>query len=86
MSLYLEPEYVGGLVHTKIVDISCGDDYWIALDKDGKLYAYGAGKTGVLGEANVKQLNQPRLIEALADQNVKSVSAGWKHAAAVVEE
>lgn len=86
MSLYLEPEYVNALVHTKIVDIACGDNYWMALGDDGLLYSYGSGKTGVLGEAGVRQQNQARLVEALADKKVTSVSAGWKHVAVLVED
>jgi len=86
MSLYLEPEYVNALVHTQIVDVSCGDDYWMALGVDGRLYSFGSGKTGVLGEEGVKQQNQAALLEALADKKVVSVSAGWKHVAAIVED
>lgn len=86
MSRYLEPEYVNALVHTKIVDVACGDDYWMALDHEGKLYSYGAGKSGVLGEIGAKQQNQAALLEELADKKVVSVSAGWKHVAALVED
>jgi hypothetical protein len=45
----------------------------------------GQGKSGVLGQASVKQLNQAQLVETLADKRVASMSAGWKHMACVVE-
>jgi alpha-tubulin suppressor-like RCC1 family protein len=67
--------------------VFCGKDYTIALDEDGKIYSFGNGKTGVLGQASVKKLNQPELVEALADKRVVSVSAGWSHVACqVVDE
>ena len=86
MSLYLEPEYVNSLVHTKVVDVACGNDYWMALADDGLLYSYGIGKTGVLGEAGAKRQNQATLVEALADKKVTRVSTGWSHVAVLVEE
>ena len=45
----------------------------------------GQGKTGALGQASVKQLNQAQLIESLVDKSVLSMSAGWKHVACLVE-
>ena len=102
MSLFLEPEYVNALLHTKVVDVACGDDYWMALGEDGLLYSYGSGKAGVLGtpippptvvmgrelsipfQAKQRRQNQACLVEALADKRVTQVSAGWKHAAALV--
>lgn len=84
-SVYLEPVRVDALLHTKIVDISCGEDYTLALDEDGKVYSFGKGKTGVLGLASLKQANQATLVEALDGEKVTSISAGWKHAACMVE-
>ena len=86
MSLYLEPEYVNALAHTKIVDVACGDNYWVALGEDGLVYSYGSGKTGVLGELGARQQNQAKLVEALANKKVTRLSAGWKHVAALVDE
>lgn len=87
MSLYLEPVPVTTLLHTPVVDVNCGLDYTLATTEDGKLYSFGRGKTGVLGQGpSVKTSNQPQLMEALEDYNVKSVSAGWNHAFALVDE
>jgi len=70
----------------QIVDVACGQDYTIALGKDGKLYAFGDGKGGALGQASVKQQSQAELVEALAEKKVQSISAGWKHVACLVNE
>ena len=65
-SLHLEPVRVAEVLHTKIVDVACGLDYTLALSEDKELYAWGAGKTGVLGVGpNNKKLNQAQRIRAL---------------------
>jgi alpha-tubulin suppressor-like RCC1 family protein len=85
-SLHLEPVRVNDLLHTKIVDVACGQDYTLAVDVNGKMYSFGKGKTGVLGQGSVKQRNQATLMEAFGDKRVVQVSAGWKHAACLVED
>ena len=79
MSLHLEPIRMAELLHTKIVDIQCGNDYTLALSEDAQLYVWGKGKTGVLGKgSSVKNLNQPKLLQTL--DGVTQISAGWAHA------
>jgi alpha-tubulin suppressor-like RCC1 family protein len=86
-SLFLEPVRVPEVLHTKIIDIECGNDYTMALSEDHQIYVWGAGKTGVLGlGSNTKNLNQAQLIHGLTDHRVVSMSAGWAHAACLVED
>jgi alpha-tubulin suppressor-like RCC1 family protein len=86
MSLYLEPVRVNELLHRTVVDVVCGQDYVLCLDKEGKLYSFGAGKHGALGQGSVKHLNPASVMEALQDQKVTSMSAGWKHAACLAQD
>lgn len=86
MQLHLEPQRVNELLHTQIVQVACGSDYTLAVDKDGYMYSLGKGKNGCLGQGgSVKKANQAVLMEALKDVRVKQVSAGWDHAACLVE-
>lgn len=86
MSLHLEPFRVTQLLHTKVVDVVCGLDYTLAVDEEGRMYSFGKGNTGVLGQGSVKTLNQPQVMEVFNGKKVKLVSAGWKHAACLVED
>ena len=90
MALHLEPVRVDALLHTKIVRVTCGQDYTLAVDVDGNMYSLGWGKTGVLGQGSVRRLNQATLMEALAavpgQRKVVQATAGWKHAACLVED
>jgi alpha-tubulin suppressor-like RCC1 family protein len=86
MALYLEPVRVNELLNTHVVDVVCGQDYTLVVDKEGKMYSFGNGKNGALGQGSVKQLNQAAVMEALQDKKVTYVSAGWKHAACLVQD
>lgn len=86
MTLFLEPVRVSELLHTKIVDVACGENYSLALDEKGHLYSWGKGKTGVLGQGSVTKLNQAQQLEALEDKKITSISAGWQHVACFANE
>ncbi|KAG7367372.1 regulator of chromosome condensation RCC1 repeat protein [Nitzschia inconspicua] len=87
MSLNLEPVRVAEVLHTKIIDIACGQDYTMALSEDNHIYIWGAGKTGVLGVGSgTKNLNQAQMIKSMAEKETVSFSAGWIHAACLVNE
>jgi alpha-tubulin suppressor-like RCC1 family protein len=73
-------------LHTKIVDVACGQDYTLAIDEKGKMYSFGIGKTGVLGQGSAKRLNQAMLMEALNNKRIVQASAGYMHAACLAED
>ena len=81
-----EPKLETTLLHTKIVDIMCGQNYTLALDDEGKLYSLGKGKTGVLGLASTKASAYPILVEGIPDsEKVVSMSCGFAHVACTTE-
>ena len=91
MSLYLEPVRMDSLLHTKVVDVACGQDYTLAVGDDGKLYSFGQGQTltskrGVLGLGSLGRTEQAVWVEALEGKKVTQISAGWSHAACLVED
>lgn len=85
-SLNLEPVRVAEVLHTKIIDVACGQDYTMALSEDHHIYVWGSGKTGVLGVGpNTKNLNQAQMIKSLTEMEVMFISAGWIHAACMTK-
>ena len=80
-----EPKLETSLLHTKIVDVACGQNYTLALDEEGRLYSLGKGKSGVLGLASTKMTLVPLLVEGIpgipSGERVVSMSAGWSHVA-----
>lgn len=73
-----EPKLETTLLHTKIVDVACGQNYSLALDEEGRVYSMGKGKTGVLGLASTKASAYPILVEGIPeDEKVVSMNCGW---------
>jgi alpha-tubulin suppressor-like RCC1 family protein len=85
MSIIQEPDFVHG-IHTDVVDVACGDNFWIALDKQGNVYTFGNAKTGVLGVEKAKKHTVPTIVPTLSGKKISSIHAGWKHVAVIVEE
>ena len=82
MQIDHEPKLETSLLHTKIVDVACGQNYTLALDEEGRVYSMGKGKTGVLGLASTKRTTIPTLVEGIpAGEKVVAMSAGWAHVA-----
>ena len=79
-----EPKLETTLLHTRIVDVACGQNYTLALDEEGRVYSFGKGKTGVLGLASTKVSAFPILVEGIPeDERVVSMSCGWAHVACI---
>jgi alpha-tubulin suppressor-like RCC1 family protein len=65
------------LLHTKIVDVACGQNYTLALDEEGRVYSIVKGKTGVLGLASMKSSGFPVLVEDIpGEERVVGMSCG----------
>jgi regulator of chromosome condensation len=83
----LVPAAVGLPRGNKMVKIACGSYHSFAVDKDGKVYAWGLnnyGNTGIsegIGEDDAAIL-QPTLIEALESWEIKDVAGGEHHSVA----
>ena len=83
MNFTHEPKLETTLLHTRIVDVACGQNYTLALDESGRVYSMGKGsKTGVLGLASIRASAYPILVEGIPeDEKVVSMSCGWTHVA-----
>ena len=81
-----EPKLESTLLHTKIVDVACGQNYTLALDEEGRVYSMGTGKTGVLGLASTKSSAFPVLVEGIPEEErVVKMSCGRSHVACLTE-
>jgi len=87
------PQRVSGL--EDIVRLACGDSHSLTVDRDGRLFCWGANSCGQLGITNpddprirkdpdgIPHLPTPALLEALADQRVVDIACGEAHSLAV---
>lgn len=78
-----------------IVRLACGDSHSLTVDRDGRLYCWGANSCGQLGIMNpddprirkdpdgIPHLPTPAIVEALADQRIIDIACGEAHSLAV---
>lgn len=79
----LTPERIPGLEN--IVEISAGEDFALALDKNGRVWSWGRNLNGQLGLGDEENRNAPEIVQAI-EKRVISVAAGSGHGAAVTED
>ena len=72
----------------RLVGVSCGIFHALAVDEDGKLYAWGDGSSGQLGHGGTHDELEPVLVAAgdLAGRSVVAVSAASEHSACVTSD
>ncbi len=89
------PSKIEVLSFISIAKISCGDSHTMAIDTDGKLYAWGAAACGQLGLENLANLPkdgegnpyepEPKLVSYFENLRVESVSCGESHTLVLIE-
>ena len=88
---YLPVNISDAFVSTRIVQVSAGLWFSLALDESGHVWAWGSGEDGRLGTGNERQQLYPinistRVNSPLADVEIVQISAGFSHALAVDED
>jgi hypothetical protein len=79
----LKPIKVKGFNNERVVMISCGEFYSMALTECGHVYSWGWNEFGQLGIGNTVDSNEPKLV-AVIDENkcnvfIEKISCGSKH-------
>lgn len=70
----------------KIAQISAGSDCMLALDFEGKVYCWGNNNFGELGLPDTKMATTPQLLRTLEHENIKEISCGNNHVAAITKQ
>ncbi|GCC28861.1 hypothetical protein chiPu_0007295 [Chiloscyllium punctatum] len=76
------PQLVTG-ISGKIIQVSCGGDHTVVLAEE-EVYAFGFGQFGQLGHGTfIFESSLPKVVEQLKKKNVRFISCGENHTAAV---
>jgi len=78
------PAVIEDLISHKVVEISSGMAHNIALTSKGKVFCWGRGDFGNLGNGTNQSLATPTLVKL--DEKIIFVNAGGNHTAAVTRE
>ena len=63
---------------------ACGSGHTVGLTKEGKVFTFGDGSRGQLGQGTrVQQLSEPKVVQQLSNLKVNFVSCGDCHTAAI---
>lgn len=76
----------GVLDDKEVIDVSTLGDHSLALTQDGKVYSWGAGKYGQLGNDDTENADRPVAVDdsdVLADKEITAVAAGGRHSLAL---
>jgi len=79
------PELINELSGQQCVSISAGEYHSVCITAVGSVFSWGHGGFGALGHGNLKNCNEPTVIDALQGARVVSVAAGSSHTMLCVE-
>lgn len=77
------PMPVIGLDNVKIAAISAGNSHTVALDSNGKVWAWGNNISGQLGNGSTTSSNIPLPVVGLDNVEIVAISAGRNHTVAL---
>lgn len=80
------PSRIDALVGTRVCRVAAGEYHSCAISDSGQLFTWGSGLFGRLGHGDAASRTYPKLVQALADQQVVSVSGGLWHTLASVRD
>eukprot|EP00949_MAST-11_sp_MAST-11-sp1_P001661 g1661.t1 len=86
----LRPQRIDRLKGTHIKDVAAGEAHSLAVDSDGRLYAWGQGNEGQLGLGSTGDIMSPTQIEQWNVSNgppkIVAVACGSRHSVAVTSD
>ena len=82
----LLPKKVEAFAGQRVVAVSAGGHYSLALTADGAVWSWGEGGEGELGHGDEQDQLLPKKIEAFAGLRVVAVSAGLYHSLAITAD
>ncbi|XP_045605152.1 uncharacterized protein ca isoform X2 [Procambarus clarkii] len=80
------PTLLTSLEGKGIISVSCGQFHSLAVSEDGKLYTWGWGVHGQLGNSNVEDCLVPTAVEKLAKKHMVFADGGYAHSVAMASD
>lgn len=77
------PCLVEALAHVRVAEVACGGGHTLAVDEQGRGYAWGLGETGALGCGAVETLWTPGEVILPKGFAALGVAAGQRHSALI---
>ena len=81
-----QPKKVEAFAGQRVVAVSAGYSYSLAITADGSIWSWGWGAFGRLGHGDEQYQSLPKEIVAFAGRRVVAVSAGYNHSLAATAD
>jgi len=78
------PTLVSSLSHVKVIQVSAGWDFSLALTSEGRIFSFGRNDKSQLGQGDLRDRNIPEEIKSIPTK-IKLISTGWYHSMALDE-
>lgn len=80
------PSKAQGLDGQFIVKVVCGWRHSVTISDKGLIHTFGWSRYGQLGHGNNEDQPVPKLVEALSNKQITTVSGGWRHTMAADDQ
>jgi len=86
-----EPREVAALKDEVVTRVACGAEHSACCTSDGKVYSWGWGRYGNIGDGDTVDRHEPVLVKGLDGVNgvngvkIVEVACGWRHSGAIDE-
>ncbi|XP_047141184.2 probable E3 ubiquitin-protein ligase HERC1 isoform X1 [Hydra vulgaris] len=78
-----KPKQIIALQAEHVVQASCGFKHSAVLTKDGKVFTFGQGQYGILGDGGNSPQKTPQLILSLKNEHISQIACGKDHTLAL---
>lgn len=78
-----QPREVSSLNQEFVTAISCGAEHSICCTKEGKVFSWGWGRYGNIGDGETIDRHTPVLVKGLDGVKIEKVACGWRHSIAI---
>lgn len=79
----LEPQQIMALDGVKVSQVACGAEHSVCCTDDGKVFAWGWGRYGNIGDGATEDRHVPTPVQGFEDVKITGVACGWRHTLAV---
>lgn len=81
-----KPKQISALQNQHVIQVACGFKHSVAVTNDGKVFTFGLGENGLLGDGGNSPRKIPQQVMSLKDEHIGQVACGKHHTLALTSD